>query len=384
MLPVRGRAPPGGGHAARSGRRGAAPATRPLACGVCAAEFVPASKEIERRPARGREMRSGGRESSPQRVVQRNGRVIRLRSPHASAFLHTLLPDDDDLDELLGLEARLQAKTRAANASMGMETPVLAIEDSERRIYEGMRDYADRLAEGDATLLDGDEGAGGAAFAGEHYRAIYRRAVREGEADRVNALPWGIGATIARTGAELDEPTVFFACRTRNDRRYWRMVSASGAIVHRDDLPMLRLIDPAGHDSRPVPDALDLEGLFAVAAADICEEHNQRALPPTPPASQRWALNEILGAPDAPAGTAYNAAADVLLAPQTTPVLRALSALRREYGEGAMSLPDCANRILGVVERFRLRPVTLPEPPAPIAPDDLGVVCYQVVLSAHG
>ena len=98
-------------------------------------------------------------------------------------------------------------------------TPVLATEDSEQRIYEGMRDYAGRLAEGDVTLLDEDEGAGGAAFAGEHYRAIYRCAVREGEPDRVSALPWGIGAAIARTSAELDEPAVFFACRTHSGGR---------------------------------------------------------------------------------------------------------------------------------------------------------------------
>ncbi len=321
---------------------------------------------------------------NPQRVVQRNGRVIRLRSPHETALLYTLLPEDDDLDELLGLEARLQAKIQAANASMGMETPVLATEASARRIYEGMRDYANRLVRGDASLLDEDEGPGGAAFAGEFYRAIYRRGVREGEADRVRALPWGIGAAIARTTTELDEPAVFFACRSRDDRRYWRTVSASGAIVHRDDLPMLRLIDPAGQEARAVPEDLDLEDLFAVAAADICEERNAPAPAPTPPASQRWALNEILGAPDAPVGAQYNTAADILLAPQGAAVLRALSALRREYGEGGMSLHDCANRLLGVVERFRLRPVSLPEAPAPITPEDLGVVCYQLVLPALG
>ena len=317
---------------------------------------------------------------NPQRVVQRNGRVIRLRSPHDKAFLYTLLPRDDDLDTLLGLEARLQAKIRAANASMGMETPVLATEASAQRIYEGLHDYAERLADGDPTLLDEDEGPGGAAFAGEHYRALYRRAVREGEADRVSALPWGIGAAIARTTAALDEPAVFFACRTRDGRRYWRMVSASGEIAHRDDLPMLRLIDPTGQESRPVPEALDLEELFAVATADIIDEHNQPTKPPAPPASQRWALNDILSAPDAPRGDAYNTAAEVLSVPQGTPVRRALSALRREYTAGGVGLVECAERIVAEVERFRLRPVTLPEPSPPITAEDLGVVCYQVVV----
>ena len=262
---------------------------------------------------------------------------------------------------------------------MGMETPVLATEESEQRIYEGMRDYANRLAGGDVTLLDEDEGPGGAAFAGEHYRAIYRRAVREGEADRVRALPWGIGAAIARTTSELDEPAMFFACRTRDDRRYWRMVSASGAIVQRDDLPMLRLIDPAGQEPRPIPADLDLESLFAAAAADICEAHNQPPSPANPPASQRWAL-DILAAPDAPAGDAYNFAADVLSIPHGALVRRALSELRREYGNGGMSLPECANRVRDIVEQFRLRSVDLPSAPSPITPDDLGVVCYQVVV----
>ena len=42
------------------------------------------------------------------------------------------------------------------------------------------------------------------------------------------------------------------------------------------------------------------------------------------------------------------------------------------------------NRILDVVQRIRLRPVALPEAPVPITPNDLGVVCYQVVLPADG
>ena len=75
---------------------------------------------------------------------------------------------------------------------------------------------------------------------------------------------------------------MFFACRTRDDRRYWRMVSASGTIVHRDDLPMLRLIDPAGRESRSIPDDLDLEALFAVAASDIVAAHNQPVSAPDP------------------------------------------------------------------------------------------------------
>ena len=78
------------------------------------------------------------------------------------------------------------------------------------------------------------------------------------------------------------------------------------------------------------------------------------------------------------------ALADVLSVPQGALVRRALSELRREYGNGGMSLPECANRIRDIVEQFRLRPVDLPDAPSPITADDLGVVCYQVVLPARG
>lgn len=316
---------------------------------------------------------------NPQRVVQRNGRVIRLRSPHDMVFLYTLMPQDDELEVLLELEATLQAKIRAANASMGMEAPVLAGEASVQRIFEGMKEYTGRLAANDASLLDDDRGA---AFAGEHYRAIYRRAVREGEVERLKRMSWGFGAAIARSGSRLDEPAVFFACRTREDRRYWRMVSASGEILLRDDLPMLQLIDPDGQQPTPVPADLDLEGLFAVAAADICELHNEPPPSPNLQRSQRWALRNILGAPDAPVGKRYNQAADVLAMPQSARVRRALSALRREYSEGGMSVGECASRIVTLVEELRLTAVSPPSPPTPIQPDDIGVVCYQVVLPA--
>ena len=51
-----------------------------------------------------------------------------------------------------------------------------------------------------------------------------------------------------------------------------------------------------------------------------------------------------------------------------------------EHEGGGMSEADCARRIVEVVARFGLRPVEAPHAPEPITEDDLGVVCYQVVL----
>ena len=245
---------------------------------------------------------------NPQRVVQRNGRVIRLRSPHEAVYLYTLLPNQGDLDRLLKLEAKLQTKILAANASVGMETPVLASVGSESQIYADLDAFVGRLSGGDVSLLD-ERGERGSAFAGELFRAHIRRAAEEGEVTRLQGLPWGIGAAFVQQSPTLAEGSVFFACRTRGDERYWRTVSRSGEVLYREDLPMLLLIDPQGQPGCPVPDDLDLEHLFAVAAADICEAHNALLDPEARlaslPASQRWAL-DVLRSPDAPSGAEYD------------------------------------------------------------------------------
>ena len=324
---------------------------------------------------------------NPQRVVQRNGRIIRLRSPHETAYLYTLLPKQGDLDRLLRLEAKLQTKIMAANASVGMETPVLADVESESQVYADLNTFVDRLSSGDTTLLDDQESSGesGSAFAGELFRSYLRRAAEEGEVSRLQNLPWGIGAAFARRSPTLAEPAVFFACRTGRDERYWRMVSRSGEVLHRDDLPMLRLIDPQQQPGIPIPDDIDLEHLFAVAADDICAVHNALLDPETRfaslPPSQRWAL-DVLRSRDAPAGVEFDQADQALSVGRNNLVRGQLAELRRDYEGGGMSVTDCARRITEVVAQFGLRVVELPQAPEPITEDDLGVICFQVVLPA--
>src|SRR5207302_8262177 len=71
---------------------------------------------------------------NPQRVVQRNGRVIRLLSPHAEVYLTTMLPEPGELEELLRLEALVRGKIAAAGV-FGMEVEVIAGIESELRAY---------------------------------------------------------------------------------------------------------------------------------------------------------------------------------------------------------------------------------------------------------
>jgi superfamily II DNA or RNA helicase len=320
---------------------------------------------------------------NPQRVVQRNGRVIRLLSPHDEVQLITMLPVPGDLDQLLRLEAKITAKIAAAGV-FGMESGVIEGDEAERRVYADLGDLAERLEAGDTSLLSEEDDAGGA-FAGEELRAILLRAFTEGEVARLQALPWGVGAAFRQGPAVPSRGPVgiFFACRTTpasGDQRYWRMVTTSGDVIT-DELPLLRAISPG-----PAPAAepvLDLEEAWQQAVADIVTEHNQRADPAFTeerlPPSQRWAVSLLRDfAVALPAGA--EEADDLLSVPRSAAVRTALSDIQRQVVEGHLSRDQAAQAIVDTVGEYGLTRVEPPPPLAPITESDVGVVCWVQVL----
>lgn len=321
---------------------------------------------------------------NPQRVVQRNGRVIRLMSEHDEVHLVTMLPTPGELERLLGLEARVRMKIKAASGVYGMESEVI-----EGMELGALRSFADRLADGDATLLDEAEGESGA-FVGEELRRIIARAAAEGELERVWRLPWGIGACVRQTAqrAAAGSAGVFFACRTPpmqdadDGYRYWRYVEQPSGELVTSDLDMLRRIDPTGLQEVDA-DGLDLEGAWAIAAADIVEAHNARAdlrgqEEPVGP-RQTWAL-EVLRDPLVALVDGAEAAEEALTVTRSSTVRRALGDVEQAVLDGVISRDEAARRIVAVVEEFGLRPVAAAPLPRRITTDDVGVVCWMGVL----
>jgi len=323
---------------------------------------------------------------NPQRVVQRNGRIIRLRSPHDTVALTTMLPEPGELESLLRLEARIQAKIVAAGV-FGLESGVLEDIDAVAQNYHAeLADLTGRLERGDETLLGEGEDAGGS-FAGEQLRSLLLRAAAEGEVSRLRELPWGVGAAF-RQGAGVPSrgpAGVFFACRTRTDppQRYWRYVRDDE--LDRDDLPMLRRIDPG-----PAPSAeldLDLEPAWRFAVDDIVREHNRRADPALAedrvPASQRFALS-ILRDPSVALPPGAEEADELLSVPRGAVVRGSLSDVQRTLSARRISNNEAAERIVEIVREYGLTPVPPPLALAPITEDDVGVVCWTRVLPASG
>lgn len=316
---------------------------------------------------------------NPQRVVQRNGRVIRLKSPHDEVYLTTMLPEPGELEELLKLEATIRRKVLAASI-YGMETEVIEGVESE------LRSYAERLVEGDETLLDEASDTGKGAFAGEELRAVLQRALAEGEVERLANLPWGIGATFRQGPGvpSIGEPGIFFACRTKGDQRYWRFVETGDPKLIDVRSEMLRRIDPGNAPAASMPDsAIDLERAWRTAVDSIVAEHNTRADPRAEEQrigpAQRFAIDLLRDPAVAlPAGAAD--AEEALSVGRSSTVRQALSEIRGSVAAGTMSRNEAAHEIIQVVASFGLQPVAESPPLEPITEDDVGVVCWMAVL----
>lgn len=318
---------------------------------------------------------------NPQRVVQRNGRVIRLRSPHEQVYLTTMLPTPGELEELLRLEAAIRRKVLAASL-YGMESGVLDDVEPE------LRAYAARLAGGDEGLLDeGEEDGGTGAFAGEGLRAELMRAITEGELERLRRLPWGIGAGF-RQGPGIPSvgtPGLFFGCRTRGGQRYWRYVEADGTVLDADS-EMLRRINP-GRAPSTEPDpallGLDLEAAWRAAASSIVTDHNRRADPRADEErigpAQRFAL-DLLRDPTVMLPPGAGEAESALSVERGSNVRQALNDVRASVTEGEISRDDAARRVVEIVESFGLQPVEPAPALEPIDESDIGVVCWMAVL----
>ncbi len=326
---------------------------------------------------------------NPQRMVQRYGRVIRLKSPHAEVHLTTMLPEPGDLEVILKLERAIRRKIVAAQP-FGMEVQVVEDADDE------MQTYAARLAEGDETLLDEAEGGGGGADSpagragaggpsAEALRAELRRELAEGRGAELRKLPWGVGAAF-RQGPGVPSsgaPGLFFACRVRGER-YWRYVDAEGVLS--EPAAILRRIDPG---SAPGVEAAEvgLEEAWAQAAASIVEEYERGAGLVGEPAGspsvgevQAWAL-ALLADPSVTLPPGGENAYEALRVGRSQPVRRALGAIKRQAESKDITRNDAASRIAEVVRGFGLRVVEPPPEREPVTADDVGVVCWMAVCA---
>ena len=308
---------------------------------------------------------------NPQRMVQRYGRVIRLKSPHRDVYLTTMLPEPGELEEILRLEIAIRRKIVAARP-YGMEVEV--VDDME----EEVRSYTQRLADGDEGLLDEEDDS--STFSSAALRAELRRELEEGRGEELRNLPWGIGAAFQQGEGVPSKgaPGFFFACRVK-DERYWRYVDAERVLT--ESAAILRRIDPGNAPGIDEP-TIDLEAAWTKAAASILAEHNQDSAERAAESVgtiQKWAL-ALLSDPTvsvpATAGQAYEA----LRVGRSQPVRRALGKIKRDLEAELIARNEAARQVIAVADSFGLRPVADAPLHDQITPEGVGVVCWLAVL----
>ena len=319
---------------------------------------------------------------NPMRLVQRHGRIDRIGSKHREVFIRCVFPDTR-LDELLGLEERLNRKIAQAAASIGVGE---VIPDQQRRLdrsFTETRSEIERLRAEDAAIFE----RGGTELgvqSGEEFRAELRRAMDDPDTSRdMTMLPWGTGSGMVARSAE--EVGYVFCARVGDDPSpQYRFVSLSGD-VHDDTLRCLWLARPA--DGFNTPRVLEETSAAAFEAWETGQAHiverwnhfsDKANLEPAIPAALRQAADVVRSHP--PPGLTddeIGRAIDALQVPYTERITRLVRAALRN----GTTPSEQAEAVLQVVEEQGLQPQPVPEPLPEITADDVHLVCWQALAT---
>ncbi|HET8930091.1 MAG TPA: helicase-related protein, partial [Acidimicrobiales bacterium] len=208
---------------------------------------------------------------NPQRIVQRHGRIDRIGSHHKAVLFDCFFPAQH-LDELLGLEEKLQRKLAYANAAIGVGQVLPGqLTDPEVQValadIDAVQSSIESLFDEQPDLLLGRGDS--AALSGEEYRRRLDRAMGN---DRlraeVEALPYGAGSGFV--SERVSRPGWVFCARIADHPRPWfRFVTADdeSQLIFDDTLTSLVAADPGGADcERAVPEWAT-DGVFDAWAA---------------------------------------------------------------------------------------------------------------------
>lgn len=324
---------------------------------------------------------------NPMRLVQRHGRIDRIGSPHHEVFLRCIFPDTQ-LDDLLGLEERLQRKIKQAAASVGVGGEVLPGSRVEEVMFTETREEIERLRAGDATLFERG-GTARSALSGEEYRQELRQALENPDlAARVKALPWGSGSGMAVEGAV---PGYVFCARvadySRPQFRYVDMAELLQPKVVEDTLACLdHARPPEGFGTPRELSEQTYRNAFDAwrhARDSIVATWNKAADPrnlqPQVPAAMQRAVELVRS--HRPASMTIEAAdrlIDALEAPYPERVLKLVRAAIASSDERSEQVLAIAQ----VAADLGLQPSPPPELLPEIDHDDVHLVCWLAIVAA--
>jgi hypothetical protein len=312
---------------------------------------------------------------NPMRIVQRNGRIDRLASPHNHVYVHCFFPSRT-LDEMLELEYRVRKKLAQAAATIGIESEVIPGVEPTEQIYGETREEIRQLMDEQAEYLErGGEDA--AVYSGEEYRQDLRKGLIDRE-EEILSLPWGAGS-----GMQQGDLTGHFFCARVGDTVYLRFVpEEKNTEIIKDTLTCLKLIACEQQTKRVLPDERRnlVYPAWECAKEDIFQDWSFQTDPKNiepkirplfrrvsehlrknPPKVVQGELEEIIESVEAPWGRRYERQLrEILQREDVAPI-------------------EISNQLVSKIKELGMRPFKAPEPLPRIEEDQIKLVCWMAI-----
>ena len=335
---------------------------------------------------------------NPMRLVQRHGRIDRIGSPHRYIDINCFFPAQG-LDDLLGLEERLQRKVAYANAAIGMGDVIPGqIADSSIEVtLHDTRDAINQIYDEDTSILD--SGGGSAALSGEEYRRRLEKAFEDHRiTEQVLDLPYCAGSgfvssRIRRNGwvfcARIGDFPVPWFRFVPADEDWQPILQGDDEVpwVIDDTLTSLMAADPGAEGvDQEIPDAAH-ESVFAawsLAADDIQEKWSAltdpAALAPEVPLAMRQAAELVVvhGA-----GMSRDELERLHATLNSSWEKRIVDDVRRIVRNEDQSSADKVAELAAFVKEAGLEPPPRPEPLPHIERDEIQLVCWMAVSAGN-
>ncbi len=325
---------------------------------------------------------------NPMRLVQRHGRIDRIGSHHSEVFLRCVFPDDR-LDDLLGLQERLQTKIAQAAASIGVGE-VLPNQTAQTDVnFTETREEIERLRRENPEIFERGGTVRGT-LSGEQFRQELRQAMEDPDlAKQIKALPWGAGSGMAAAASGKDQTGYVFCARIGDHPRpIFRFVathSDTQADISNETLACLDIArPPSGFDTQRFLEDTALQGAYVAwqqARADIVDKWNHLAdkanlEPQIAPRLRRAADIVRQHPPPELTQEEIDRAIDTINAPYPERTIRTFVAAMKQTEDPA----EQARAVLEVIRFLGLEPYIPPDPLPEITAEDVYLITWLAVI----
>ena len=330
---------------------------------------------------------------NPMRVVQRNGRIDRVNSPHDEIFPHCFFPEDR-LDDLLGLEQRVRKKLTQAAKTIGEDGGIFPDMETVNRNYSDKQEDIEALRSEDQQAYQ-QGGREAAAYSGEEYRQELREGLDD-HRERITSLPWAAGS-----GFQGSRPGYFFCARI-GEELYLRFVpnredgdtkegvdgeDNSDEII-RDTLGCLKRIecDPTSERYLPEEARDGVYDAWNIARDDIFQQWlrqvDPRNIQPDIPKILREVTEHLADHP--PDNTDQEGSERARSAVGAPLSRREQREFREIYNDDALDPREKSNLFVEKVDELGLEPFESPDPKPRIRKDDIQLICWMVITDEEG